>query len=333
MKLESNFSRLLKGSDSPGERKIRNEVYVFVICLVISVFIWFLIAISKEVYTALEYPVKFVHPPADMVLVNSPDSVLTFRISSGGFEMLTLRYLTPKKPIEIDLRNMSLEQQDGYFTGVFNTSRLSADIRKQYRFSEELVSISPENIYFRFENLSGKMVPVVSGLKLEFQQQFRLADTIRFDPPQVKVVGPRNLIDRIDYVITQGTVVSGIGGPVSGNSKLAKPFGNDQLALVPDQVGFSLDVERFTESTLTLPVLAPEGDAVLKTFPEKVTITFLVSLDNFKRVTPDLFSAIAELPDSAGNTAKARVRISKSPAFVDVTRIDPPEVDFLILQK
>lgn len=333
MKLESNFSKLLRGSGYPGRKKIRNELYIFSICLVISIFIWFLIALSKEVYTTLEYPVKFVHTPADMVLVNEPDSILSFRISSGGFELFTLQYLSAKNPIEIDLRNISLEKQDGFYTGIFNTSRLSDDIRKQYRFSEELVSISPENLYFRFEPLTGKMVPVVSGLKLEFQKQFRLSDSITFTPAEVKVIGPRNLIDKITRVETEAKPVSGIEGSVSGTCMLKKPVENEQLALLPDQVAFAINAERYTESTLLVPVLPANKNQIVKIFPEKVNVTFLVSLSNFKRINPDLFHAVIEVPESDEIKVKAPVRLANVPGFIEVTKIDPPEVDFLVIQK
>lgn len=333
MKLEPNFSSLFRNTGNPGERKRRNNLYVFLVCLAISVFIWFLIALSKESYTSLDYPVEFINGPADMVLVNQPDSVLTFRISSGGFELFTLRYLSARKPIVIDLDNISLEKRDDMYTGVFNTSRLSSDIRRQYSFSEELVSISPENIYFRFEPLTGKMVPVVSGLTLEFQKQFRLADSIVFTPARVKVVGPRNLIDRITEVKTNDVLVPAIEGPVSSECDLQIPFGNDQLVLVPSRVSFSLQAERFTESTLTIPVAAANKGSIIKTFPESVTVTFLVSLDNFKRLDPDLFTAVADLPENTGDKAKAAIRLTKVPVFVEVTRIEPSEVDFLVLKQ
>jgi hypothetical protein len=146
-------------------------------------------------------------------------------------------------------------------------------------------------------------------------------------------VGPSNLIDRIDQVRTEALSVRGINGPVSGTCELIRPFGNDQLALVPDQVNYSLSAERFTESTIAVSVSSTGRDQVVKTFPEEVKITFLVSLDNFKRVTPDLFSAVIDLTEVPGNRAKVPVKLDKIPPFVEVTRIDPPEVDFLLLKK
>lgn len=318
---------------NPDRKKSRGNLTVFLICLAISVFIWFLITLSKESYTSLEYPIEFVNLPTDMVLVNNPDSVLTFRISSGGFELFTLRYLNRKRPVRVDLEAVNLEEQDSIFTGAFLTSRLTASIRKQYSFSEELISISPETIEFRFEPLSGKMVPVKSALLLEFQKQFRLSDTITFVPPQVKVIGPRNLVDALDQVFTYPERVVDISGNISGRVKLEKPIAHEQLTLQPEEVEFRLQADKFTESTLELPVSILSKDVMVKTFPQKVKVTFLVSLSDFKRIDPSLFEAGIVLPDPPGEGTKAKVSLSRIPAFVEVTRIEPEEVDFLVFKK
>ncbi len=308
-------------------------MYVFFVCLLISIFIWFLIALSKESYTSLDYPVEFINVPPDMALVNQPDSVLTFRISSGGFELFTLRYLSPRNPITIDLGNVSMEKQDGFYTGTYNTARLSSRISKQYRFAEELISIAPENLYFRFEPLTGKMVPIVSELKLDFPSQLRLADSISFSPAQVKVVGPGKVIDRISEVATESIRVMVKEGRTIGSCQLINPSSGDQVALVPDRVDFALQSERFTESSLTIPIVPADDKVMIKTFPQQVKVTFLVSLDNFKRVDPGLFTAVVDLPENSGSNSKAAVKLLKVPAFVEVTKIEPPEVDFLMLQK
>lgn len=334
MKLEhNNFSKLFRDVVNPDERKSRGNLYVFLVCLAISIFIWFLVALSKESYTSLEYPVQFINPPADMVIVNQPDSVLTFRISSAGFEYLTLRYLNRRKPIQVDLSRINLEEKNGFFMGSFITSRLTAEIRKQYNFSEELISISPELIEFKFEPLSGKKVPIVSNMKLEFLRQFRLSDTIVFTPSEVKVVGPRNLIDQIHQISTAPEIISNIEGPITAIVKLEKPYANDLLSLVPEEVEFNLMAERFTESTIEVSVSSFDGDAIVKTFPEKVKITFLVSLSNFKRIDPELFNAVIKIPAQTGGKEKALVMLNRLPEFVEVTKIEPAEVDFLVLKQ
>lgn len=316
---------------NPEKEKTRANLSVFLVCLVISIFIWFLIVLGKESFTSLDYPVEFINPPADMVLVNKPDSILTFRISSGGFELFTLRYLSRRKPVQIDLASMTLEENKGFFSGEFNTSRLIADVNDHYKFSEELISISPHTIKFRFEPLAGKMVPVVSGLVLEFQKQFRLSDSVVFNPAEVKVVGPRNLIDQIESVSTLEELVSSIEGEVSSTVELERPFAN--LVLLPSEVEYSLQAERYTESSIELLVHAADEKTLIKTFPEKIKVTYLVSLSNFKRVDPELFAAVVRIPAQSVEKTKAMVEILRMPDFVEITKIEPAEVDFLVLKK
>lgn len=331
MSPENNSREPHKRILNPDEKKTREKLYVFLICLALSVFIWFLIALSKESFTALNYPVQFVNLPADMVLVNNPDSILTFRIASGGLELFTLRYLTRKQPVEIDVEKIRLKEENGLYSGIYNTDRLAVEIQEKHRFAEELIDISPKEIYFTFEPMTGKEVPVISNLDLDFKKQFRLIDSIVFTPEKVKVVGPRNVVEKVTSVKTTDQLVNGIDGTVTGRCRLEKPFKNEQLTLVPNEVDFSLSAERFTEATLAVPINSTEQDGKIKTFPDKVDVTFLVSLENFKRIDPELFTAVVDLPDSSSTDKKAQVRLSRIPPFVEVVRIEPEGVDFLVI--
>lgn len=333
MNLEARVERLFKRFGRLKDDKARNKLYVFLICLLISIFIWFLIALSNESVTALVYPVKFKNAPADMVLVNTPDSVLTFRISSGGFELLTLKYLSRKKPIEIDLANLVMENQDGYFTANYNIATLSAEILRSYSFKEELVSISPEILYFRFEPLAGKMVPVISDLNLVFDKQFRLTDSIVFSPQEVKIIGPKHIIENIDYIRTENKLFSEISGPLSARCGLVKPIQNEQLVVIPDHVDFLLNAEKYTESVISLPVFSESENINVKTFPDRVQVTYLVSLDNFNRVEADMFKAVIEVPENTDKPSRLKVELINKPSFIQVTRIDPSDVEYLVLKK
>lgn len=333
MKLEPNFSKVIREMLKPEEGQPKGNLTVFLICLAISIFIWFLIVLSNESFTSLEYPVELINPPPDMILVNQPDSLVTFRISSAGFELFTLRYLTRKKPVQINLNAITLEKNDGYYSGTFNTSRLIAEVRDKYKFSEELIAISPERIHFRFEPLTGKTVPVTSAMILNFQNQFRLSDSIVFEPAEVKVLGPARFIDSIESVSTLKLVVNGIGEEMIATVGLINPGEREQLTLVPDEVEYTIHGEKYTESSIELNVEVSGKGALIKTFPEQVRVTYLVSLSNFNRIDPDLFNAVVEVPDETNETSKAKVVLTRVPDFIEVTRIDPQEVDFLVLKK
>ena len=63
----------------------KNKLYVFLVCLAISIFIWLLIVLSKNNIETIDYPITYSKPPDNLVLTNVPDSLLSFRLSSSGF--------------------------------------------------------------------------------------------------------------------------------------------------------------------------------------------------------------------------------------------------------
>ena len=237
MKLETNFIEQFRGRLKRLDINSRSDAYVFLICLGISVLIWFLIVLSKQSATTLEYEMKFVDIPEDMILVNDPDSVLVFRIESGGFELLTLKYLSRQKPVEVNCRNLSLQKQNGYYSASFSTSQISSNIMKAHNFTEELVSVSPETIEFNFERLEGKMVPVIPDLNLSFEKQYRLKDSLILKPDSVKIIGSANHLQKINQVRTKPYSINDVKSDGSINCELDNLFVNDQVNIMPVRCG------------------------------------------------------------------------------------------------
>jgi len=331
MKLETNFIDQIKGRFKQLRFDSRSDAYVFLVCLGISIFIWFLIVLSKESSTTLEYPIHYNNIPKDMVLVNNPDSILVFRIESGGFELLTLKYLSRRKPIDVNLRNLNLQKQNGYYTSALSTSQISSNILKDHNFSEELVSISPENIYFQFERLAGKMVQVVPNLNFSFERQFRLMDSLIIFPDSVKLVGSANQLSTIDQLETELSTVNAVNSDGTIKCQIKNPLSDDQINIIPSVVEISYKVEKFTESTIEIPIQANQG-VNAKFFPATAQVTFLVSLTDFSRVNEDMFSIVGEIPENHSlNTVKI-VSVS-SPSFVEIIHINPAEVEYLILKE
>lgn len=331
MKLETNFIEHIRRRLGRIDINSRRDAYVFLICLGISIFIWFLIVLSKQSATTLEYPIKFVDIPEDMILVNNPDSILVFRIESGGFELMTLKYLSRRKPVEINCRNLKLEKQNGNYSASYSTSRISADILKDHNFAEELVSISPESIYFNFERLEGKMVAVVPDLNLSFEKQYRLKDSLILLPDSVKIIGSANHLLKINRLKTNPFTIEAIKSDGSIKCTLENPLSNNQLSIIPAEVEIAYQVEKFTESTISVPILA-SGEVHAKFFPVTAEITFLVSLDDFSRVNEDMFKVIIDIPDDRSINV-VQIGVTSFPSFVEIVRVNPKKAEYLILKE
>lgn len=332
MKLDTNFISRIKKDLSAQDENLRSKVYVFLICLAISVIIWFLITLSKESVSNLDYPVVFTNLPEDMTLVNKPDSILSFRISSGGFDLITLKYLTRKQPIVIDISNIKLKKDGDYFTGTYSTADISASFFKEHNFAEGVVSYSPQFIQFNFEPLLWKKVPVVLGSQPSFAPQYRIKGTVRLVPDSVKIIGQQDVLNQIEIISTSERNMDNISTLMDYTLDLVNPEPETKLHISPKQVHAFIDVERFTESSIEVPVQVKQKDIEVKLFPSTVKITFLVGLDDFNRISAESFKAVIDLTQNPAET-KVKVYLEQKPEFIDITRIEPEKLEYLIIKK
>jgi len=315
-----------------GLKTSKNRLIVFIICLGISVLIWFLIVLSKESFTTIDYPVIFENNPGNYVLSGPQDSILSFTISSGGVALLTMKYMSSRIPIKIDLANVKVRKDGDYFRASIPASDYSGTIIKRLNLSEEHVSVSPEFINLRFEAMTGKKVKIIPKLSLGFEKQFRLADSLKTVPDSVNILGQKNLIDNIQFIESIEKEVSHIDKPQIIKVRLAIPEGLHNIKLVPDVAEVHIQAEEFTESTIEIPVISPNAELKIKTFPEVVKVTYNVGLKNFSRVSKDMF--LAQVSYSVGDSsAKLKVNIVRSPSFISVVRIEPEDVEFLVLKQ
>ncbi|MEZ5197675.1 MAG: YbbR-like domain-containing protein [Bacteroidales bacterium] len=329
--MKTSLEESLKAFFSKKGENSRNQFYVFVICLLISIFIWFLVVISKETYSTVDYPVKFENTPDNFILVNRPDSVLSFRIASAGFELITLKFLTRKKPVVIDLSNLNLIREGNYYTSNYSTSQIADRFIKDLNISEEYVSISPANIFFRFEALSGKMMKVIPNLKMNFKKQFQLSDSLQVYPDSVMVLGPKKTLEKMQFVQTKEKLLSEVDKSQTVSVELNIPESFGDISMVPDHVKVSLSVEQYTESTLKLPVIFQDENVELKTFPDHINVTYLVPLKDYSRVDEEMFLLSVKIPDDL-NVPKTKVLLIRKPSFVKVTKLEPDEVEFILIK-
>ena len=332
--MKFGLNELIRSAKEPKDEHFRNRIYVFLVCLGISVFLWFLIGLSKNYYGTIEYPIEYKNLPNDLVLTNSPDSILSFRVTSGGFELAILKYLTRKRPVEIDLRNSKLRKiDDKRYEVLINTSDLSDRMQNRLNLSEKMVSVSPAVIEITFESLARKMVRVIPNLSLDYEKMYQLVDSIRFSPDSVEVAGSMDEIEGITSILTINDKISGINKDVTVTVPLDKTALHPGVNVFPEEVTVDIVVEKYTEASITVPILAVENDTMkIKTFPENIEITYLVSLTNFKRVDAELFFIGVEFNDD-NNSGKLKVKINNAPPFIKITKVDPEKVEYLVFKK
>ncbi len=333
--MKSSIVGLIKQAKRPRDIKFRNQLYVFLMCLGISVFIWFFIKLSQEYVTNVNFSVIYTNLPQNKVISDNPDNEIKLNIKSKGIDLFTLKYLTLRNPVNIDFRYIHIRKNTENDFNYILTNQLRQQVISQLDPSDHLLDIKPDTLFFKLENVISKQLKIIPNLILEFKKQYLLYDSVNVDPPYITIKGPVSMIDTLTRVYTKKKVLSNLNKNISVTLKIDKPLMNKKVNYSSEKVDVFIPVEKFTEATIQLPIdiLSDNPDLKIKTFPEKISVTYIVAIKDYQRVDPKMFRLISELPQIRnGKQKKLKVNISQFPPFIKIIKIEPVEADYIILK-
>lgn len=105
------------------------------------------------------------------------------------------------------------------------------------------------------------------------------------------------------------------------------------LNVYPKNVQVTIPVDEFTEKVLEIPVkvINNRNYEDVKIFPQKIKVTFITSLDKYRKIDEDFFEATADLDLWRLHGYKVLpVVIAKIPAYCRIVKIEPQNIDFII---
>lgn len=329
------FDLFKKNNISDGEKR-KNKASGFIICIVIATFIWLLIKLSQFYVDDINYPIVFTNIPSNELLVNASDSNLSVTVKAKGFRIMNLKYFSRHSPIFIDVSKLSVKKIDKSYKSGIKTSFLYNSISKNLMSDDEIVSIYPDSLSLLFDELFHKKIPVKSAIKYSLKNQYLLYDSIKFVPDSIVVTGPSSVINNIDFVETYDRKYLLLDKNVSDKIKLKFPDKKSKTIYSANSVNLIIDVEKYTEasSEVFVNVLSTnKNENAFKLFPEKVKITYVVALKDFKRIDNKMFfvNAIFE-NDNLTDNKKLRLEVANAPDFVKITKISPEKVEYIILK-
>jgi hypothetical protein len=137
---------------------------------------------------------------------------------------------------------------------------------------------------------------------------------------------------QINYIETVEQEVKQIDRSQTIQITLQAPESLNVIKILPKEVEISLSVEKYTESTIKIPIVNTVKKYKIKTYPDFVVVTYLVTLENFNRVDEDMFTASVDFEENKSSN-RLKVNLLHQPSFVKITRIEPEEVEYLLLKR
>ena len=158
--MKSDFLEFIGNARQRRSEKFRNHLPVFIVCLVISIFIWTLVRLSKDYYYSIEYHLNFTQVPGNLKMTGCSDSTMNLRIKVQGFEIFSEQFIIKQdREFEVSLRNVRLKNNGDHILGYLVTNRIGKEIIAQSNFPSDVYFVSPDTLFFEFEKSSIKRIP------------------------------------------------------------------------------------------------------------------------------------------------------------------------------
>jgi YbbR domain-containing protein len=325
-------SPFIRNIDSGGGRetiRLNKRVVTFLCCLLISVLFWLLMALSKEYTITVTYPVSYINAPKDKVIANKLPRQIDILIRSKGLFLLAYKFRKPQT-VYIDLNGRRpLTERNHYY---LLTNAQAGKLTEQFSTRIKLLEIYPDTILLNFNRKIVKRVPVKANLKLSMDSRYQQADSIKLIPGYVDISGAADVISKIEYVETVPLSIKNVDKPQSIILYIKNDSSNGEVELSTTKVKALVNVKKFTEASIELPIEAinlPAGYS-LKSFPDKVTVKYNVAFDNYEKINAQQFRAIIDYSKAEEGSNKLRIILEKFPEDIRSVKLSPEKVEYIL---
>lgn len=310
---------------------IKNKkINVFLLFVLFSFVVLLVLKLSNSYTNTITFEIKKINIPEKHLVLNNNSQKLNITLRSQGFNLLKYYFKNPE--INIDFSKHIFRNKEFY---VWNKHQGFSDLNQQFPKNEEIVSITPDTLSFRYDVNTIKKVPIKLKGKFQFNKGFDLLDSIQIVPDSIKIIGPEILVSEIIMVETDSIKIKDIKSNISQivNLKLPKNE-NGNLSFSQTKVAINGTVEKFTEGHLKVPISViniPEN-LTIKYFPKKVYVTYYTSLSNYNNVQASDFEIVCDYKKLEDGSDFLIPELSKKPNNVKHIKLSQEHIEFIIIE-
>ena len=326
-------SPLLKKINKSAEKasiRFNKRMITFFTCVLVSAFFWLLMSLSKDYSITVSFPVSYINLPKDKVLSNSLPESIDIEIKSSGLNLLKYKFKRQKDTVLIDIKDArSLSSRNHYY---LLTNSKTDKITNQFNNEIRILKIEPDSILLNFNKKISKRIPVVAKLNLSFESQYQQSDSIKLTPSFITISGASDIIEKINEVVTVPMNIKNINSSVSVKLAIATSEDLKFVECSQSTIQAQINVTKFTEGNIELPIEVdnlPAGFG-LKTFPDKISVKYIVAFENYEKINSLQFRAVVDYKKIESGNNKLKVQIVKSPSEVHSIKVSPEKVEYII---
>jgi len=264
-----------------------------------------------------------------MFLTSHPPAKFQFKVDAHGFSLLRHKLALSSSPVVLDLTSIR-EEEDGTKNIItVPTQNLIGRISDQVSSEITITDVIPQVLTLIFDSLATKTVPVEANFLTEFKSQFYQKGAITATPESIQISGPTSTLDTIQSLKTEYTEIKNIDSDIEKTVRITHP---ENIKISKEKITIQIPVERFTEKKISLPIQVknkPE-ETNIKLFPSEVKVSFLVGMSDYENITAADFRVFVDYNEADYDTETLEINIETKPPFIQMLRISPNAVEFLV---
>lgn len=309
------------------QQKERNTLLTFLIFVLISAVLWFLIKLSKDYSTQGVFLVHYTEVPVNK-WISTPEQSVKVSFVADGFVTLGHYLVRPhRRVVEIPLDEVPYRLEGGY-TYSYSSQYVVERVANRLGIPATSVTINDDKQFFNMEDLQSKELPVSVVSEIHPERQYRVYGTPKVTPPAVVVYGPKNILDTLSVIHTEALQADGVSEDFQREMKL--DFLDGAVRSETATATVSVDLERFTEMDVEVPVTVTDSLSV-RFFPETMTLKCMVAIKDYGSITPASFQVVADTSQLHQLQPLLDLHLVRIPDHVQVLKASPAKVEYLII--
>ncbi len=310
------------------------EIRLLLASLLIACFVWAMHTFTLTYSATVPCSLRVITRLKGYAPAATAKETLLLHGKATGFYLLKARG-TGRRPLSLDLsvdarHFRPVEGEDDTF--VLPVQEVRDKLNEELGERFEIDFIETEQLTFTFTPQSYAKVPVEAVLDLSFRPQYMQVGQVRLKPDSVLVYGSVKELQRLTQVRTRSISRTMLDQSLQGYVALESVGG---LRIDEEQVWYDVEVDRYVENTMTLPVTAtgvPAGCSLML-LPSQVEITFRAPFrPRGGRIVAEDLALVVDYPAFAGAGSTKVIPQLVTDRDIYSWRIRPEMIDCILVE-
>lgn len=306
--------------------KVNREFLIFLFFLLISGGFWLMMALNESYEQDVSFPVHITGVPKDVMLTSDDVDTVRFTVRDKGTQLLTYLYDESIRHLKVNFKTYDR----GNGTGVIPASDLQKIVQQRLSQSAKITAMKTERINIYYNTGASKRVPVRWSGRVIPEHMYFISH-VGYSVDSVTVYASERLLDSIKTVYTEPLNYAGFRDTLNVSCRLQKKEG---VKVMPDRINITFYTDVLAEVSIDdVPITGinmPKGK-VLRTFPSRVTVTFVSGVNKYKNITADDFTVAADYNEIMQRSSeKCNIYLKRTPPGISRATLQLTQVDYLI---